>query len=417
MRSSANIGRRAGNVGGATKRARKCECSQRSGRPHRYHSLRSPISIVGCGRPPSTAASSRFTCSRRSPGRKPRWVARTRSGAGAEIDACVERAPRLVGCDRQIEMRDAARPDTATARHCRNPIRCRWRKRSGNDVIAGGALDVGEKMLVRLGGSDFLQRHDVRVELLENVDDACRRVAAVGADAAVDVPCRDGDRAQRCGRPVPEPASASMGRPVRRRGLARFAGAKLFRITQTNATIAAATAPSSAKVPGPGSRIAAAARSMKNDVIVTPGINPMTVPSRKSRQRMCDAPATMLTIENGPTGSMRAKIDREEAALAEPPRQIVQVSPGEGSHGLATEVASDRERERGAQGGADQRVDDAEPGSEDDRGDGDQYASAGRRPERRHEGQQDGERRPCVGAQRLGRARSAERARAMPAAG
>src|SRR6185503_5075033 len=70
-----------------------------------------------------------------------------------------------------------------------------------------------------------------------------------------------------------------------------------------SATSAAPTAASNANVPAPGSWIAAATRSTKIDATVTPGTSPMTVPRRKSRQRMCDAPATILTTENGPTGT------------------------------------------------------------------------------------------------------------------
>ncbi len=36
-----------------------------------------------------------------------------------------------------------------------------------------------------------------------------------------------------------------------------------------------------------------------------PGAMPITVPSNMSRKRMCEAPATMLMIANGATGTMR----------------------------------------------------------------------------------------------------------------
>ncbi len=78
-RSSATSGRRAGNVAGAGDTP-KCACSHRSGRPHRYHSLTSPVSTVGCTGSRSSAFSRRFTCTRRSPGISPRCVAITRSG-------------------------------------------------------------------------------------------------------------------------------------------------------------------------------------------------------------------------------------------------------------------------------------------------------------------------------------------------
>ena len=61
---------------------------------------------------------------------------------------------------------------------------------------------------------------------------------------------------------------------------------------------------SSANVAIPGSRIAAIARSTKNVIAAIPGSRPITVPSRKSLHRMCEAPATTFTIENGAIGSM-----------------------------------------------------------------------------------------------------------------
>ena len=180
IRSSANIGRRAGNVGGASGFSRKCACSQRNGRPHKYHSLRSPMSIVGCGLSSSTAARSRFTCSRRSPGRNPRCVARTRNGSPrAGVDPHVERAARLVAVDGQIEVRDAL--ERVARKHGVAEFgAASLEERARGDVIAGRVLELDEKVVVRALQRHFLQRDDVGVELGQHVDDARRRVAAVG---------------------------------------------------------------------------------------------------------------------------------------------------------------------------------------------------------------------------------------------
>ena len=145
------------------------------------------------------------------------------------------------------------------------------------------------------------------------------------------------------------------------------ARAPSFRLTiRTRATSAAPAAASSAKVAAPGSRIAAATRSTKIDATVTPGTRPITVPSRKSRQRMCDAPATMLTTENGPTGTTRANM------IASRPR-----SPRRRDRSFSRRPASPRtvcrlrcrpmaNVSRAAQRGADQRVGAAEHRTEDD---------------------------------------------------
>ena len=96
--------------------------------------------------------------------------------------------------------------------------------------------------------------------------------------------------------------------------------------------------PSSANVAAPGSRIAAIARSTKNVSVMMPGARPITVPSRKSLQRMCDAPATTLTIENGAIGSIAHEHDRRSPRSREPARQIVERAPGEPAYRLPTQM-------------------------------------------------------------------------------
>ena len=163
----------------------------------------------------------------------------------------------------------------------------------------------------------------------------------------------------------------------------------------------APTAARSAKVAVPGSRIAAATRSTNIEATVTPGMRPITVPSRKSRQRMCDAPATIFTTENGPTGTTRAKTDREQAALAQAPRQVVQPVSREPADGLPAQVPADGERSCAAQGGADQRVDAAQQGTEDRGGDAHQHHDREEHQPPAHKGQDNEERRERILAQRV----------------
>ena len=189
IRSSANTGRRAGNVGGAPGFSRKCACSQRNGRPHKYHSFRSPMRIVGCGL---------FALDR---GEQPLHLLAPFSGtqaqmrrqdaqriACADVDPDIERAARLVGVDRQIEVSHAL--ERMAREHGIAEFRpASLEQRSRGDVIAGRVLQVDEKVAVRALQRHFLQRHHVGFELGQHVDDPRRRVAAVGAHRAMDVPC------------------------------------------------------------------------------------------------------------------------------------------------------------------------------------------------------------------------------------
>ena len=198
------------------------------------------------------------TCSRRSPGRSPRCVAMTRSGSVSRYRCNVERAARLVIVDSQVEMLDALHRDSSTAPRCRN--RCRGAGAAArDDVKSGRALEVAEKILVRLRGRDFLQRDDVGADLAQHVDDASGCVAAVGADRAMDVPGGDGQR-QRCrraatGRATVD-ASTAMGRH-RGRGAVASRARSLRRSTQASATISTAAAARAAQTfqrPGRESR-------------------------------------------------------------------------------------------------------------------------------------------------------------------
>ena len=62
------------------------------------------------------------------------------------------------------------------------------KERPADHVIAGRVLEVEQKGLVLALQRHFLQRDDVGVELEQHADDPRRRVAAVGAHCAVDVP-------------------------------------------------------------------------------------------------------------------------------------------------------------------------------------------------------------------------------------
>ena len=216
-RSRANIGRPAGKVRGAGV-AEKCACSQRSGRPHRNHSLTSPARSVGAPTAVASIASSRRrTCTRRSAGFRPRCVATTRSGApsqsrrtsSAERGSCpsTERstaAALVIRCrggqspvlhrkhgHRHRRARAGARGCVRTGGGSRCPLRA-IRERCFRVQSRGGAqiLEHVERARAEL---HFLQRDDLRVQLLQYRRGAARCELAVAPDADVDVVRSDGD--------------------------------------------------------------------------------------------------------------------------------------------------------------------------------------------------------------------------------
>ena len=159
-------------------------------------------------------------------------------------------------------------------------------QQASDDAVTRCMLEIAQKILMRLRRRDFLQRDDVGADLAQHVDDALGCVTSVRAD---------GSRTRRPWKPLLFAAGVIADAPLR---------CSLRRSTHANPTMMQIATASHANVPAPGSRIAAIARSTKNVSVVMPGARPITVPSRKSLQRMCDAPATTLTIENGAIGSI-----------------------------------------------------------------------------------------------------------------
>ena len=79
-------------------------------------------------------------------------------------------------------------------------------------------------------------------------------------------------------------------------------------------TITSAMPASSTKLTGSGLFRLAAMRSTNTAMASMPGAMPSSVPKAKSRKRMCEAPATILTTEKGATGTKRI------TAIASTPR-------------------------------------------------------------------------------------------------
>ncbi len=105
------------------------------------------------------------------------------------VDTDVERTARLVPADAEVEMVDRGH---RVARQHGIPeiVPVALAQHAGDDVKSRCALEIAQKRRVLLLGRDFLQRDDVGADFPEHVDDARGRVAAVGADGAVDVPGR-----------------------------------------------------------------------------------------------------------------------------------------------------------------------------------------------------------------------------------
>ena len=129
---------------------------------------------------------------------------------------------------------------------------------------------------------------------------------------------------------------------------------------------AAPAAASSANVPAPGSRIAAATRSTKIDADGDAGHE------TDDRAEQEVAPADVrragddVDDRERPDRHDARENDREQAALAEPSRQVVEPPSGEPAHRLPAQATADGERRRTAQRRAEQRVDGAQQRTEDD---------------------------------------------------
>src|SRR5437868_294813 len=100
---------------------------------------------------------------------------------GANVDARVDRAARLVVVNGEIEMCDLleSKPRKYRVAEVRSATLV---ERSRRDVIAGRAFQISQKIFVRLLRRDFLQRDDAGVDFGKHVDDARRRVPSVGPD-------------------------------------------------------------------------------------------------------------------------------------------------------------------------------------------------------------------------------------------
>ena len=195
MRSSANTGQREGKVGGEGV-CSKCLCIQRSGRPHRNHSLMSPMRI-GRQRPVAFERAQEplyLLAPLVGPQAEVRREHAHRRAAAIELD--VERAARLAALDAQIE--------TLYRQHAKareQPVAVigavAQQRRARDRFETGLAFEIGEHVETGRARLDFLQRDHVGVDFLQHVRDALRHEVAVAPDAAVRVVGRDRDAVAR----------------------------------------------------------------------------------------------------------------------------------------------------------------------------------------------------------------------------